>query len=244
MPILTSNNVEVNNQQMACPGACSLIASRLESSNWMRASFASYCTGYISALFSQPEFIAHYFTNSHPLTWTRKVSLMRLVGTQRRPIHLDILSRLEIDDILALGSICKQARLSLQQILRNFYNINKQLELWFTDPKAFRSSQAQCNILIGRIFARWFFSRYRMAKHTDPCLYFDKKYLDTVREYLKSDGYFEKPCDRSWNKIFCKVGQHHRHRTSHVSSTHRWCASTRSTGFCDNNGRVSVHHVE
>jgi hypothetical protein len=97
------------------------------------------------------------------------------------PIHLGILSRLEIDDLLALGSTCKQARLSLQQILRNFYNINKQLEPWFTDPKAFRSFQAQCNILIGRTFASWFFSRYRMAKHTDPCLYFDKKYLDTVR---------------------------------------------------------------
>jgi hypothetical protein len=121
------------------------------------------------------------------------------------PIHLGILSRLEIDDLLALGSTCKQTRLSLQQILRNFYNINKQLEPWFTDPKAFGSFQAQCNILIGRTFARWFFSRYRMAKHTDPCLYFNKKYLDTVREYLKSDGYFEKLCDRSWKKIFCKL---------------------------------------
>jgi hypothetical protein len=132
------------------------------------------------------------------------MSLMRLVGTQGGPIQLCILSRLEIEDLLALGSTCRQARLSLQQILRNFYNINKQLEPWFNDTKKFRSLQAQCNILISGEFARWFFSRYQMPKYTRFCLSFANKYLDTVREYLKSDGYYVKPHDQDLN-IFCKV---------------------------------------
>jgi hypothetical protein len=77
-------------------------------------------------------------------------------------------------------------------------------EPWFNDPKKFRSLQAQCNILISGEAARWFFSRYQMPKYTRFCLSFDNKYLDTVREYLRSNGYYVKPHDQDRN-IFRKV---------------------------------------
>jgi hypothetical protein len=70
--------------------------------------------------------------------------------------------------------------------------------------RKFRMLQAQCNILIGWTFARWFFDRRLMPGNTVLSIYFDEKHMDSVNSYLTTDGYKEESTGCESSRSFCK----------------------------------------
>lgn len=82
-----------------------------------------------------------------------------LISSELAPIQASILSDLSAQDAVALGSVSKGVRQSLNYGLEHdVYNIQKKLKKSFKDPKVFRNIQAQTGTSIVCRFARAFFA--------------------------------------------------------------------------------------
>lgn len=77
----------------------------------------------------------------------------------RRPIYDNILSCLEVPDLIHLGRTSKLARAALAEYSTRAYNINRHLLNFFNDPISFRSLQARTGTVISGSNALQFLDR-------------------------------------------------------------------------------------
>lgn len=77
----------------------------------------------------------------------------------RRPIYDNILSCLEVPDLIHLGRTSKLARAALAEYSTRAYNINRHLLNFFNNPLSFRSLQARTGTVISGSNALQFLDR-------------------------------------------------------------------------------------
>lgn len=85
-----------------------------------------------------------------PKTFSAEASPPTLVDllTLQTPVQDSVLSYLEIRDMIALSKTAKAIKNSYKVVEKIQFNINKELSLFFDSPNAFRSLQAEHDILI------------------------------------------------------------------------------------------------
>jgi hypothetical protein len=79
--------------------------------------------------------------------------------TRYIPVQNSLLANLDIIDIIALSRTTKAFAKLYQSSLKMQFNINRNLEQYFTSPKAFRNMQAKCDAIIASTFVEDFFTR-------------------------------------------------------------------------------------
>ena len=75
------------------------------------------------------------------------------------PITDNIFCRLTPLSLTRMASVCRGIRSVAKDFQRRAYNINRRLELFVTDPGAFRSLMARTHMVISGSFALQFFDR-------------------------------------------------------------------------------------
>jgi hypothetical protein len=117
-----------------------------------------------------------------------KTNLRDLLSSRLAPIQDTLMSVLEVADIIALRQTCKAVFTEITDKLEmQDYNINLTLKRWFTDPIAFRSTQAACNALILGRLPFHFMSR-RKSQH-DVLHIACGEQTETMEGFLEADGY-------------------------------------------------------
>jgi hypothetical protein len=129
------------------------------------------------------------FSSSNNLeNMSAKTNLRDLLSSRLAPIQDTLMSVLEIADIIALRQTCKAVCAEITDKLETQdYNINLTLKRWFTDPIAFRSTQAGCNALILGRLPFHFMSR-RKSQH-DVLHIACGEQIETMEGFLEADGY-------------------------------------------------------
>ncbi|KAH7067202.1 hypothetical protein FB567DRAFT_258419 [Paraphoma chrysanthemicola] len=115
------------------------------------------------------------------------------------PIQDTILQHLEIGDVISLAKSTKALRHLVKVVESTQFNINHVLEPFF-DAIAFRSLQAQHNVLIASIFAYTFLSRRSLSSigkvNTLNCLTVQKReHAEALHDFLTPAGYREEERD-------------------------------------------------
>lgn len=126
----------------------------------------------------------------------RKLDLGRLLSSSLAPVQAQILAYLGPKEFLALSKVSKPVYVGLKKGLRaTIYNIDIKLKKFFSDPKAFRKVQAECNALIGDAdgnfvdgnFVHRFLSNEQIPNELH--LYVPYKEHATLERYLEAIGY-------------------------------------------------------
>ncbi|KAH7092389.1 hypothetical protein FB567DRAFT_588672 [Paraphoma chrysanthemicola] len=99
-----------------------------------------------------------------------------------------VLFHLGFEDIMHLSRTCRAFQGLAKELRVGNYNIDRELKGWFTDPKDFRSLQAQFGAVIVEYFARNFFTR-TTAELDCLDIYLPRKHRKVFRAYLKKEGY-------------------------------------------------------
>ncbi|KAF2247532.1 hypothetical protein BU26DRAFT_566501 [Trematosphaeria pertusa] len=119
----------------------------------------------------------------HPKTTPADLLSSRFVPIQKR-----LLSHLSIAEIAALKQTSKAFADMSSTLNATDYNINTKLKKFFSDPKAFRSVQANCNALLGGLFAQRFFARDKELPDKIE-IYVQTNKVRLLRDYLIAEGY-------------------------------------------------------
>jgi hypothetical protein len=117
--------------------------------------------------------------------------------TRYAPVQDTVLRHLSIGDIVALSRTAKELSGCVGLVERTQFDINKRLERFFKNPKAFRTLQAQHNIVITGCFVLGFMLRKWLSpklEEGDVCALESllvQKGPDAValRSFLVSEGY-------------------------------------------------------
>jgi hypothetical protein len=117
--------------------------------------------------------------------------------TRYAPVQDTVLRHLSIGDIVALSRTAKQLSGCVGLVERTQFDINKRLERFFNNPKAFHTLQAQHNIVITGSFVLGFMLRKWLSRELEEgevCALESllvQKGSDAValRSFLVSEGY-------------------------------------------------------
>ena len=105
------------------------------------------------------------------------------------PITDNIFCRLTPLSLTRMASVCRGIRSVAKDFQRRAYNINRRLELFVTDPGAFRSLMARTHMVISGSFALQFFDRtFYPESDLDIYVHPDGS-IGEVGLYLIKDGY-------------------------------------------------------
>jgi hypothetical protein len=119
------------------------------------------------------------------------ISLLADLMTRYIPVQNSLLANLDIIDIIALSRTTKAFAKLYQSSLKMQFNIKRNLESYFTSPKAFRNVQAKCDAIIASTFAEDFFTRTNpMHDEGDIQIIVEQGHSTTdMLSYLLDDGW-------------------------------------------------------
>jgi hypothetical protein len=114
--------------------------------------------------------------------------------TRYIPVQNSLLANLDIIDIIALSRTTKAFAKLYQSSLKMQFNINRNLEQYFTSPKAFRNMQAKCDASVAWTFVEDFFTRTNPVHDEGHMEIMVERGLPTtdMLSFLLADG---------WNRI-------------------------------------------
>jgi hypothetical protein len=146
---------------------------------------------------------------------TASATLGDILGNQFAPVQESLFKALGQDDEARLSQVSKE----LSMTSKRFRDWNRILGNFFSDPKAFRSLQAQTNTIVAGDIVLDFFARTKKFLHNNPLLVLiiPSGNDDDVHGFLEDDGYFlleDDSFDRSRYYVDCYAGYEHPTRTT------------------------------
>jgi hypothetical protein len=114
--------------------------------------------------------------------------------TRYTPVQDAVLAQLDVADVISLSRTTKSFESFVKLVESTQFSIDGHLKHFFTSPEAFRTLQAQHNILVGGTFAYEFIARKPLGRtcgrYTLNSLLVQKgSDADALRIFLESDGY-------------------------------------------------------